>query len=115
MIKSITAAQKISISINIYANKYYPEAVQEDSTVELQNILASPFSFIVYPFLQVKWADRRPVSCAELINLAAGVVQGRVGWAEQEFEYSQKVKTTQNISFLFCFLPGWLLTPMVKL
>ena len=87
MIKSITAAQKISISINIYTNKYYPGAAglgfrtQEDSGFENLTTwlspLTSPMDWLV------KSRDRGTVSCELtahcsariLINLAAGAGQ----------------------------------------
>ena len=111
MIKSITAAQKISISINIYTNKYYPGAPREQE--RQSNITTSLSLRLLYPFhwRSEEREERSPVASSSagwrrsLINLAAGAGQTWTS-SEQEFEYSQKVKTTQNILFLFWFLLG---------
>ena len=64
MIKSITAAQKNSISINIYTNKYYPGAPREQAAVQHHNIFVSPFFFILSTPL-ARWGERRTVSCGQ--------------------------------------------------
>lgn len=87
MIKSITAAQKISISINICTNKYYPGAARlgfrnSRQSKTTSKHLQSPLSVIlcnagIGQVRSEKWADRRRVSSVLswdriLINLAAG-------------------------------------------